>query len=279
MLSYRHAFHAGNHADVVKHVVLVALLEYLTAKAKPLWIADTHAGAGVYDLERGFAAQLGEYRSGIGRLWACGTATGRSLPQIARYVELVRRLNPGGRLIRYPGSPWFARQLMRADDKLWLCELHPGDVAALSRNVKGHGVHVAREDGLQALRALLPPQPKRGLVLVDPSYEVKSDYRQVPATLREALQRFPTGTYAVWYPLLDLPAAQELPGILRKLAPEWLDARLQVRTQGAGLYGSGLFVINPPYTLPEALDPTLTALVGLLGQDDAAGQRLDWNIV
>ncbi len=198
MLSYRHAFHAGNHADVLKHLVLVQLLDYLTAKPKPLWFVDTHAGAGVYDLKRGFATQLAEHTTGISRLWNEPPAT----PALERYLTLVRGLNPHGRLTRYPGSPWLARQLSRADDRLWLYELHPADFAALCRNVGGKGVGVTREDGLQALRALLPPRPKRALVLLDPAYEVKTDYRQVVATLREALQRFPTGTYAVWYPRL-----------------------------------------------------------------------------
>ncbi len=275
LLSYRHAFHAGNHADVLKHLVLVALLDHLTAKPKPLWVIDTHAGAGVYDLRRGFATQLAEYTTGIGRLWK----EPGPMPALERYLSLVRKLNPNGRLTRYPGSPWLARTLTRADDRLWLYELHPADYAALGRNLQGKGVRVTQEDGLQALRGLLPPQPKRALVLIDPSYEVKSDYRQVAATLREALQRFPTGTYAVWYPLLEQPAAPELPGALRKLSRNWLDARLQVRKAGPGLYGSGMFVINPPYTLPETLEPALASLVRLLGQDEGAGQQLEWNIV
>jgi 23S rRNA (adenine2030-N6)-methyltransferase len=161
-----------------------------------------------------------------------------------------------------------------------LYELHPADFAALSRNIRDKRVRAAREDGLGALRALLPPAPKRALVLIDPSYEVKSDYRQVVATLREALQRFPTGIYTLWYPLLELPAARELPDALRKLgARDWLDARLQVREPGPGMYGSGMFVINPPYTLPETLEPALDLLVQLLGQDAAADRQLEWNIV
>lgn len=275
MLSYRHAFHAGNHADVLKHVTLVLLLDYLTGKPKPLWYIDTHAGAGLYDLERGFAAQLGEHTEGIGRLWQRPAST----PPLARYLDLLRRLNPGGHLVRYPGSPWLAQELLRGDDRLWLFELHPADHAALGETIRGRRVRVEREDGLQGLRGLLPPAPKRALVLIDPSYEVKSEYRQVVHTVRDTLRRFASGTYAVWYPLIEHPAARELSGALGALgAASWLDVQLQVRRAGPGMYGSGLFVINPPYTLPDALEPTLAALVRVLGQDDAAAHRLEWQI-
>lgn len=277
---------------MLKHLVLVALLDYLTAKPKPLWVIDTHAGAGVYELEHGFATQLKEYETGIGRLWDSEIAGGSPLPQgeplspgsaaapvLERYLGLVHRLNPAGRLVRYPGSPWLARELTRADDRLWLYELHPADFAALGQHIRGKRVRAAREDGLAVLRGLLPPAPKRALVMIDPSYEVKADYRQVTMTLGDALRRFPTGTYAVWYPLLDLAAARELPEALRGLnARSWLDARLQVRSSGPGMYGSGLFVVNPPYTLPAVLEPALDVLVERLGQDEAAEQRLEWNI-
>ncbi len=275
MLSYRHGYHAGNHADVLKHVVLVSILDYLTAKPKPLWVIDTHAGAGAYELKRGFATQLAEYKGGIGRLW-----NESGLPAaLARYVALVRALNPDGRLTRYPGSPWFAHHLTRADDRLWLHELHPADFAAIGRHLRGRRVKVKQADGLQALRALLPPEPKRALVLIDPSYEVKADYRGVVTALREALQRFAIGTYVLWYPLLDQGAARELPEVVGRLGVrDWLHARLQVRSPGPGMYGCGLFVINPPYTLPEALTPALDSLVSLLGQDAGAARHLAWNI-
>ncbi|MEQ8861171.1 MAG: 23S rRNA (adenine(2030)-N(6))-methyltransferase RlmJ [Pseudomonadales bacterium] len=277
MLSYRHGFHAGNHADVLKHVILVLVLDYLTRKDKPLWYVDTHAGAGVYALDRGYATRLAEHTDGIGRLWNAAP-----LPEpIARYVALVRDLNGNGALARYPGSPWFARRLLRREDRLWLYELHPADQRALTSAIGGRNVRVAREDGLAALRGRLPPQPRRALTLIDPPYEVKGDYAAVPAALGEALERFPQGTYLIWYPQIAHPAASRLPEQLQSLnAESWLDARLRVRAADApGMYGSGLFVINPPYTLPGALEDTLPALVALLGQDDGAGYGLDWQIV
>jgi 23S rRNA (adenine2030-N6)-methyltransferase len=275
LLSYRHAFHAGNHADVLKHVVLVAVLDYLTAKPKPLWYIDTHAGAGVYELERGYAAERGEFDQGIGRLW------GRSdlLPVMQRYVDLVGAANPEGRLVRYPGSPWFARQLLRRGDRLWLHELHPADHVALQRAIRGRSVHVAQEDGLAALRRLLPPQPKRALVLIDPSFEVKTDYDRVIRAVDEALRRFPSGCFAIWYPLLESAQAREMPGRLSGLdVQDWLHVRLRVRHPGEGLAGSAMFVINPPFTLPDLLAPSLPGLVAALGQDDGAGYELDWRI-
>jgi 23S rRNA (adenine2030-N6)-methyltransferase len=272
LLSYRHAFHAGNHADVLKHVALVALLDYLTAKPKPLWYVDTHAGAGVYALDRGFAAERGEFDQGIGRLW------GRSglPPAVQRFVDLVRELNAGDGLLRYPGSPWFARRLLRPGDRLWLYELHGADHAALSESLRGRSVRIERGDGLEALRRLLPPQPKRALVLVDPSYEVKDDYQRVLACLEDGVRRFPSGSFALWYPLIDQPAARLLPDRLDRIgAPDWLHVRLRVRGSGPGLFGSGMFVINPPYTLPDTLAASLPVLVAALGQDDRAGFDLD----
>lgn len=277
MLSYRHVFHAGNHADVLKHLVLVQILGYLTAKAKPLWYVDTHAGAGLYVLDSGVAAEHGEHRDGIGRLWQRSDLP----PALHGYRELLRRLNPDGRLARYPGSPWLAQALLRPGDRLWLHELHPADHTHLAATIRGQGVRVERADGLAALRGLLPPQPRRALVLMDPSYEVKADYRQVVTTLADALRRFPTGTYTLWYPLLDSVPATALPDALGALAAKsWLKAELRVRSaaSGRGLYGSGMFIINPPYTLPAALGDSLPALAELLAQDDSATFHLDARI-
>ena len=276
MLSYRHSFHAGNHADVLKHLVLVQLIDYLKQKDKPFWVVDTHAGAGLYALDAGHATQLSEHEGGIARLWARADLP----PAVAAYVEAVRPLNPKGTLTAYPGSPWIAFQRLRADDRLRLFELHSTDVATLADNFReaGRQVMVTHGDGLAGLKALLPPPPRRALTLIDPSYEVAGDYRGVVKTLAEALARFPTGTYAVWYPILAKPEARSLPEKLRALgAKSWLDVTLTVRKQPPGTFGmpgSGMFVINPPWTLEKTLNETMPWLVDALKEDEGAAFTL-----
>ena len=276
MLGYRHAFHAGNHADVLKHVTLVQLVDYLAAKDKPFWYIDTHAGAGRYTLTQGYAAAQREYADGVEKLWNGGV-----LPEaLARYVELLRELNPHHRLKYYPGSPWIARMRMRAQDRLWLHELHPADYALLEQEFSTGTVpaRVLNEDGYAGLKALLPPEPRRALVLMDPSYEVREDYARVVDAMRQALRRFATGVYMVWYPMIPRRESRELPGRLAGLAPErWLRAELVVRAADAahGLYGSGVFVVNPPWTLRAALEESLPRLVTLLGLDRHATSTLE----
>ncbi|GHU34693.1 ribosomal RNA large subunit methyltransferase J [Betaproteobacteria bacterium] len=277
MLSYRHAFHAGNHADVLKHLVLVQLIRYLGQKEKPFWVIDTHAGAGAYDLDAGYAKKLAEYEGGIGRLWER-----KDLPApVADYVDLVRRLNPDGRLRKYPGSPLLAWWTLREQDRLRLFELHGSDVRLLRRNFQDAGKRVVVEgsDGFAGLRALLPPPPRRAVVLIDPPYEEKQDYERVIQTLKDALTRFPGGSYAVWYPQLTRLEARELPQRLKRLpVKDWLHAALHVRepaSDGFGMYGSGLFVINPPWTLHDTLAGALPFLAETLCEDAGAGFTLE----
>lgn len=277
MLSYRHGFHAGNHADVIKHVLLVQLARYLGQKDKPFWFIDTHAGAGRYALDSAQASKLAEHREGIGRLWQR-----RDLPAaVAEYVELVRRFNPDGRLQTYPGSPALALATMRADDRLRLYELHSRDVLRLRENFAAHAKQVIVEavDGFSALKALLPPPPRRALVLIDPAYEEKHDYQRVIHALRDCLQRFPGGTYLLWYPQLTRLEAHDLPPRLKRLpASNWLHVALRVRTpdvDGFGMHGSGLFVINPPWTLQGTLQELMPWLVAVLGSDEGAGFTLE----
>ncbi len=185
MLSYRHAFHAGNHADVLKHFVEVQLLRYLLQKDKPFWYIDTHAGAGCYSLDRGYATQNAEYESGIARLWDCD-----DLPSsLADYVARVKGINPDGQMRLYPGSPLVASGLLRAGDRMRLFELHPSDSELLKENFADFGSHVLVQaaDGFGALKALLPPPPRRALVLIDPPYEDKQDYQRVVVALKEGL--------------------------------------------------------------------------------------------
>ena len=275
MLSYRHAFHAGNHADVLKHCILVQLLRHLNQKEKPYWFIDTHAGAGRYLLDSEYATTNSEFASGIGRLWGRADLP----PTVADYVRQVRAMNSDGQLRHYPGSPWLAHELMRTDDRLRLFELHPADHRFLERTFAkaGHRVAIRRADGFQEIKSVLPPPPRRGLVLIDPAYEDKRDYLRVVATLKEGLDRFPTGVFAVWYPQLQRGDARQLPEKLKKLAPRWLDARLAARApsgDGFGMHGSGMFVIYPPWTLAETLAGVLPWLTLALGADYGAGHEL-----
>ncbi len=272
MLAYRHGFHAGNHADVFKHVVLVALLRYLCGKEKPFWYVDTHAGAGRYSLLSPMAEKLGEYRDGIARLWARDDVPSA----VADYLDLVRAENPDGQLRTYPGSPFLAAATTRAHDRLRLYERHRQDLARLRESLvdAGERVLVADEDGFLGLRALLPPPPRRALVLIDPSYEEKRDYQRVVVALRDAVTRFPGGVYMVWYPQLVRLEAHELPRRLQQVpVAKWLNVSLQVTTpsaSGIGLFGSGAFIINPPWTLEATLQAAMPFLTQVLAQDDSA---------
>lgn len=276
MFSYRHGFHAGNHADVLKHVVLVQMLQYLTAKDAPLWFVDTHAGAGAYSLEGAFAQKKGEYRDGIGRLWGRKDAP----RAVSEYLHAVEMSNPDGELRHYPGSPQIALQMLRRQDRLQLYELHTTESKLLRMHfaAAGRRVSVQAADGFAGLKAVLPPASRRGLVLVDPSYEDKADYGKVVAGLRDALKRFATGVYAVWYPQVQRQEAQDLPGRLRQLAAgDWLQASLTVKApagDGLGLHGSGMFIVNPPWKLAATLREALPWLVRALGQDRRAGFKL-----
>ena len=280
MFSYRHAFHAGNHADVLKHLVLVRLLRHLADKDAPFWVIDTHAGAGLYSLEGDWAAKRSEFADGIGRLWSRTDAPAPLLD----YLAAVRAVNPDGVLRHYPGSPFIALDHLRSRDRLRLFEMHPSENRVLAKNVAAAGREAARltmvqpGDGFAGLRALLPPPPRRALVLIDPSYEDKRDYARVSATLRDALVRFATGCYAIWYPQVQRRDSLELARKLERLPQaRWLHATLTVRTpspDGLGLHGSGVFVVNPPWTLEAALRQTLPWLAQALAQD--AGAR--WSI-
>lgn len=280
MLSYRHAFHAGSHADVLKHSALLLMLEYLKQKDKPFWYIDTHAGAGRYRLQDAEAQKTREFESGIARLWSRP-----DLPESLQiYCDSVRAQNGGGELRFYPGSPLFAAHSLRAEDRLRLFELHPQDYDILSNIFsKDRRAMLAKQDGLAGLKALLPPLSRRALVLIDPPYEQQSEYRQVVDSLKDALRRFPGGTYALWYPLLEQPEPKRLPQKLVGLGCEsTLRVELRVRAPTArpdlkngGMYGSGLFVINPPWTLAAQLRDMLPYLSDVLKEDDSADWRVD----
>jgi len=291
MLSYRHAFHAGNHADVLKHIVLIQILRYLNQKATPYLYIDTHAGAGTYALDAGYASKSAEFETGLSRLWHRQDLP----PAVADYVQLIQTQNPSGKMRYYPGSPSCAEKIMRPDDLLRLFELHPSDYKLLNDNFHRQEAHAAaqgkspagrgkrviihRSDGFASLKALLPPPSRRGLVLIDPPYEDKKDYQHVKNALGEALARFATGTYAVWYPVLNRMESRQLPDKLKRLpAQQWLNVTLSISgpvPDGFGLRSSGMFICNPPWTLAATLRATLPYLVRVLGQDAQAGYTLE----
>jgi 23S rRNA (adenine2030-N6)-methyltransferase len=278
MLSYRHAFHAGSYADVLKHFIEVQLLRYLAQKDKPFWYIDTHAGASCYALDSGYATKNSEYLSGIARL------LGREdLPApLADYVALVKHFNPDGQLKLYPGSPLIALELLRKQDKMRLFELHPTDSEILRQNFADQGsqVLIQTADGLGGLKALLPPPPRRALVLIDPSYEVKQDYQGVVEALRDGLKRFAGGIYAVWYPNLQRAEARHLPGQLKRLpVKSWLNVAIDVHESsesGFGMRGCGMFIINPPWLLQGVLSDVMPYLARVLGNERKGEFKLEF---
>ena len=280
MLAYRHAFHAGNHADVLKHLVLAQVLTHMAAKDKPYTLIDTHAGAGGYSLEGRYAHTKDEFVGGIARLYHRDDLS----PALAAYVALVRQFNGGGSLEQYPGSPAIANLLLRPDDRLRLYELHTTDERILRAFLANRQhTEVFLSDGFAALPKQLPPPSRRGVVLIDPSYEMKSDYTKVLAAVRETLERFASAVILVWLPQLRTLESQQLPQRLQnsaaKAAPKgWLHARLtvaQADERGFGLLGSSMFVINPPHGLHDTLHEVLPCLVEALGQYDGANFLLE----
>lgn len=280
MLSYRHAFHAGNHADVLKHFVLYLVLQYFNQKDKPYWYIDTHSGAGLYNLHSDEAQKVGEYQDGIARIQEV-----TQLPALlTHFRQHLNTMLPEKHL--YAGSPFWAQSLLREADKMRLFELHPNDFSLLLNNVRqwqlGRRCIIKQEDGFQGLLALLPPATRRAVVLIDPPYELKQDYAQATHILKDALKRFETGCYMVWYPCLSREESQTLPEKLKKLQPEnYLRAELHVhkpRADGFGMHGSGMFIISPPYLLAQQLQQTLPEITALLAQDSGAKYVLDYQI-
>jgi 23S rRNA (adenine2030-N6)-methyltransferase len=340
MFSYRHAFHAGNHADVLKHATLVAILNHMLEKDAALMVVDTHAGAGLYRLDGDYAQTSGESVEGYKKLIQSqiqGQIQGQKLakatdknntkkeavagvfnasvatkniakstkntaltvpvvlsPLLQNYLDVVAEFNKTGSHRVYPGSPFIIQQLLREHDKLKLFELHPTDARTLSDNIAqlnaGRKIAVLSQDGFEGVKKFLPPPARRALVLCDPSYEMKDDYARVLAMVQDAMVRFATGTYAVWYPIIPRPEAHDLPKRLKtlatKLGKSWLHATLTVKssklttdsegeTVRPGLPASGMFIINPPFTLKPALALALPQMVEALGQDKNAAFGLE----
>ena len=280
MLAYRHGFHAGNHGDVLKHLILAQVLAHMGSKDKPFRYIDTHAGAGMYLLADRFAQTTGEYLQGIARLWDRQDAP----PVVAEYLALIRQFNPTGELVQYPGSPAIAQALLRPQDQMRLFELHSSDHRLLAAHF-GHArnTQVVLADGFEALKSQVPPSTRRALVLMDPSYELVGDYGKVVAAIRDAVGRFAEGVYMVWYPIVRRSVSVQLPARLQRLAKKgWLHASLTLgepNEEGFGMYGSGVFVINPPYTLHATLETALPWLRGALGQSERARYLLEHRAV
>ena len=285
MFSYRHAFHAGNHADVLKHTILIATVQYLTQKEAALTVLDTHGGAGLYRLDGDYASKSGEAEDGILRLAAAKES--ELAPVLQNYMQMVRSFNQGNAIRNYPGSPFITQALLRGHDRLKAFELHPTDMRSLTGNMAQlevrRQVAILHEDGFEGVKKFLPPPSRRALLLCDPSYELKTDYGRVLDMAADGLKRFPTGTYAVWYPIIPRPEAHDLPKRLKTMATKagksWLHATLTVKSnktsERGGLPASGMFLINPPFNLKDQLKPAMPQLVKLLGQDSNAGFTLE----
>ncbi|MEE8730823.1 MAG: 23S rRNA (adenine(2030)-N(6))-methyltransferase RlmJ [Rahnella inusitata] len=276
MLSYRHSFHAGNHADVLKHTVQSLIIESLKEKDKPFLYLDTHAGAGRYQLSGEHAERTGEYLEGIARIWQRD-----DIPEeLAAYMSVVGHFNRNENLRYYPGSPLIARQLLREEDKLQLTELHPSDFPLLrSEFQKDDRTRVSRADGYQQLKAQLPPLSRRGFILMDPPYELKTDYQDVVKGIQEGYKRFATGTYALWYPVV---MRQQIKKMLRDLEATGIRRILQIElgvrpdSDQRGMTASGMIVINPPWKLEQQMKNVLPWLLKVLVPSGTGHTTVKW---
>jgi 23S rRNA (adenine2030-N6)-methyltransferase len=279
MLSYRHAFHAGNYADVVKHITLNLIMQALRRKDTPFCYLDTHAGTAFYDLNSQFAQKTGEFKEGIELLWRLPETAIH--PLATHYMQALRAFNPGQRLNMYIGSAAIARNFLRSNDSMNLMELHPTDVELLKSQFKNDKqVHIHQRDGLEGLIALVPPKQKRGLVLIDPAYELKQDYIEVVETLKIAHKRWQNGIYMLWYPLLSEQAYQQK--MLKKLGSSGIKKILVAELNRypshtpRAMYGTGLVIINPPYQLEQALKELLPWLWQVLSPQGEGEWRVEW---
>ena len=275
MLSYRHAYHAGNLADVLKHLLLVNCLRYLRQKEKPLCYVDSHAAAGGYSLQSDASQKRAEFQSGITKLWQQN-----DLPDcLADYRQLVAEYNQSKNLVSYPGSPWFASKILGAQDQLWLHELHSNEAENLKAAFRGdRRIKVVQGDGHQGVIGLMPPPQRRGLVLIDPSYEVKSEYQQVVETLLKAHRRFATGIYALWYPVVARQRIERLEKVLRQSGIQRIqlyELNVTADNPDYGMTGSGMIVINPPWTLDKSMQQALPYLAHHLSDKGEGSYRIE----
>lgn len=279
MLSYRHAFHAGNHADILKHAILSRIVLHFAHKEKPFSYVDTHAGAGLYGLDADWAKKTGEAERGI-----LSIIDRQDIPEgLAPYVQVCRKTYAQGH--RYPGSPEIVRCLSREGDQLTLMELHPTEIENLRENLSGDPrVHIHHRDGFAGALALCPPEPRRGFALIDPSYETGDDYEKAAETIIGLNRRWPAGTIALWYPLVGR-RAENLLSMMNRIAaagiPDVLIGEMTVTPHAAdddgfGLYGSGMLIVRPPWKLKEETDAFLPWLATALGENGAGTGKTEW---
>jgi 23S rRNA (adenine2030-N6)-methyltransferase len=280
-MNYRHAYHAGNFADVFKHILLTRILLYLLHKESPLFYLETHAGAGLYDLTSDSAVQTMEWRNGIGRLLENPLPPPTILDLLQPYLDIVGSPYRRDRPALYPGSPILAQRLLRKQDRLTLCELHPVDVVALKRNLgRDARIKTIEIDGYTALKAYVPPKERRGVVLIDPPFEVAGEFGRLRDQLRVAYRKWSTGVYGVWYPLTDRQQASVLvEGLVNGEIEKILDLRLAIGRSGEtspAFVGCGMIVINPPFVLHQEAKILLPFLCDRLGQGKGQGWSIDW---
>lgn len=275
-MNYRHIYHAGCFADVVKHVVLIALLQRIQEKEKPFRVIDTHGGIGIYDLRKTEAQRTKEYEGGIHQLLSQKAID----PLLQPYVDVVHKLNPEKELVYYPGSPWIARQFLRKGDVLQVAELHPQDYQEL-RDVfkRDEQVQIFHRDGYQCLKAFLPPIERRGLVFIDPPFEDKREFSHILKGIKEAYRRFATGMYCIWFPIKEMHTVrqfyQDLQAleIPRILALEYI---IDVTFPMNSLNGCGLILINPPWQIDVHLEKAVSLLLSTLGHEKVGKTKLTW---
>ena len=256
MLSYQHAYHAGCYADVIKHLILTRIISYLTQKDKPLLYLDTHSGRGLYDLEDKFAQKTNEFQAGIGKLWP----QKNNLPvEFKQFIEVIEHLNPSA-LKYYPGSPQIAQDLLRSQDRIYLCELHPQEINYLKKHASQKNIYIEATDGLSKIKALVPPPEKRALIFIDPSYEVKTEYEASALAVVNNFIKFPQGVYILWYPIVDTIHHSTILKYFKKI-PTDKKLRLEFYLgQKINMYGTGMLIINPPYTLATESQTIFQAL-------------------
>lgn len=273
MLSYRHSYHAGNYADVLKHIIICEIFKHLTKKDKAFTYIDTHAGAGLYDLQSDHSGKLQEYTKGIAKL------NTDNFPELKSYFDAIQNHNPSTTLRFYPGSPLIAKHFLRTQDKASLFELHPTDYELLKNNsANDRRINTFQEDGFKGLLALLPPSSRRGLILIDPSYEIKTDYAKIYSNIEKAYQKFSTGVYAIWYPVVE---RQRIEALEKKLIQsnikniQRFELGLSADSETRGMTASGMIVINPPWELMKTMSNLLPKVVAALKENDNAFFKCD----